>query len=73
MRSYKVIISKSSIFNDDDFPCLSDKSREKIGNDDFIIIEINLNRETFNDQAQFEVEPQEESQNVSDVEILEDD
>lgn len=45
IKGYKVIISRSMIFNRDDFPCLSDKTREKIGDDDFIMTEINFNKE----------------------------
>lgn len=74
MRGYKVITNRSVIFNEGDFSCLSDKFSEKIGKDDFVITEINLNREAESDQIHFEVEPHEmEPQNTSDVEIIEDD
>lgn len=73
IRGYKVIISRSVIFNENDFTCRSDKINEKIRDDDFIITEIDLNKENTNVQVPLEVEqPQTELNKNPDVEILND-
>lgn len=46
-----MIISRSIIFNEDDFSCLGDKTREKIVDNEFIIIEINLDKQNVDDQT----------------------
>lgn len=69
-----MIISRSIILNEDEFPYLGDKAREKITNNDFIIIKINLNKQSVDDETQFVVEPlQIEPQSITDTENLDDD
>lgn len=65
-----MIISRSIILNEDEFPYLGDKAT----NNDFIIIKINLNKQSVDDQTQFVVEPlQIEPQSITDTENLDDD